>query len=378
MKQEKQFKTGMAVVSTVLLLAACGQKSGQPAAGSAAAMPPPEVDVVTAAAGTAVMTQDLPGRLLAYRTAQVRARVDGIVGKRMYVEGSDVKANDALFKIDARNYQAAYDSAKADSDVARQIAERYKSLLEAKAVSQQDYDLAVAKVKQTEAALAKAALDLENTLVPAPIAGRIGRAQVTEGALVGHGDATLLATIEQIDPIYVDFTQPGADMMRLQNAIRSGKLKRSKAVKVDLVLEDGSIYAHPGTLLFSDLAIDPDTGSMTMRAKFPNPDHELLPGMYVQVRLPEGSADNTIRLPQRAVQMGTQGEFVLVVGADGKVAPRPVKTAGMAGGDFVIADGVKVGDQVIVNGLQKARPGSPVKAVPVDKATDAPSAASKK
>ncbi len=366
MKQEEHFKIGMAVFSTVLLLAACSQKEAQqgPGGGAGAGMPPPEVNVVTVTVGTARMTQDLPGRLLAYKTAQVRARVDGIVEKRLYLEGSDVKANDQLFRIDARNYQATYDSARADNDVARQIAERDKALLDAKAISQQDYDLAQARVKQTEAALAKAALDLENTLVPAPISGRIGRAQVTEGALVGHGEATLLTTIEQIDPIYADFTQSGTDVMRLRNAIQSGKLKRDKASEVNLIMEDGSIYPHTGKLLFSDLAVDPDTGSMTMRAKFPNPNHDLLPGMFVQVRLAEGLADNTIRLPQRAVQTSAQGQFVMLV-EDGKVAPRPVKTEGMAGGDFVIADGVKAGDQVIVDGLLMARPGSPVKAVPL-------------
>ena len=364
MRQEKHFKAGMAVLATVLLLAACGKKDEQQPGGGMGEMPPPDVNVVTVTTGTANMTQDLPGRVLAYRTAEVRARVDGIVEKRMFIEGSDVKAQDDLFRIDARSYQAAYDAAKADTDVARQIAERDKSLLDAKAISQQDYELAQAQVKQKQAALAKAALDLENTLVPAPIAGRIGRAQVTEGALVGHGDATLLATIEQIDPIYVDFTQPGAEVMRLQREIRSGKLKRSNAASVGLVFEDGTVYSHPGKLLFSDLAVDPDTGSVTMRAKFDNPDHELLPGMFMNVRLTEGSADNTIRLPQRAVQTASQGQFVMLV-EDGKAAPQPVTTAGMAGADFVVANGVKAGDQVIVDGLQKVRPGSPVKAVPL-------------
>ncbi len=376
MKQEIHFKTGMAIFAMVFVLAACGKKDAQQPPGGGAGMPPPEVDVITVTTGTSVMTQDLPGRLLAYRTAQVRAQVDGIVQSRLFTEGSDVKAKQPLFKIDARSYQAAYDAAKAETEVARQIADRDKSLLEAKALSQQDYELAQAKVKQTEAALAKAALDLENTLVPAPIAGRIGRAQVTEGALVGHGEATLLATIEQVDPIYADFTQSGADVMRLQHAIKSGKLKRSSAARVDLLLEDGSNYSHPGQLLFSNLAVDPDTGSMTLRAKFPNPNHELLPGMFVQVRLAEGSADDTIHLPQRAVQTGAQGQFVMVV-EDGKAVPHPVRTDGMASGDFVIASGVKAGDQVIVNGLQKARPGSPVKAVPLDAAAAVPAAPAK-
>lgn len=358
--------TTATIFAAMLMLAACGPKEGgapqAPAGG--AAPPPPEVDVVTLSTSSVTLTQDLPGRLEAYRSAQVRARVEGIIEKRLFMEGSDVKAGETLFQIDPRNYQTAFDSAKSDVGVARQTVERYKPLLAAKAVSQQDYDLAEAKLKQAEAALSRAQLDLENTHVPATIAGRIGRTQVTEGALVGHGEATLLATIEQVDPIYANFTQPGADLLRLQQAFKSGKLKRSGSEQVELVLEDGSIYPQPGKLLFSNLAVDPSTGSISLRAKFPNPGHELLPGMFASIRFPEGSADNSIRVPQRAVQAGPQGQFVMTVDAEGKATPRPVKTGGMAGGDFLITDGLKVGDQVIVNGLQKARPGSPVKAVP--------------
>ncbi|MBI3902716.1 MAG: efflux RND transporter periplasmic adaptor subunit [Nitrosomonadales bacterium] len=359
--------TGAALLA-LLTLAACGPKSaGQPGTGGpgGAAMPPPEVEVMTVARGSVVLTQDLPGRLRAYRTSQVRARVDGIVEQRKFVEGSDVKAGAALFQIDARNYQTAYDAAKADAALARATADRYKSLLESRSVSQQDYDLAEARVKQAEAALARAQLDLDNTHVPAPIAGHIGRAQVTEGALVGHGDATLLATIEQIDTLYADFTQPGADVLHLQQALKSGRMKHAGTAKVELVLEDGSIYPLPGKLLFSDLAVDPGTGSVSMRAEIPNPRHELLPGMFVTIRFPQGSADDSIKVPQRAVQIGQQGQFVMTIDAESKAAPRPVKTAGMAGSDFVIADGLKVGDQVVVNGLQKARPGTAVKPVPL-------------
>lgn len=364
MKHTAHFLFGTSLLFTALLSGCSHEDDQKPPGAMGGGMPPPEVNVVTVATGAATVTQDLPGRLVAYKTAQVRARVDGIVEKRQYLEGSDVKAGDPLFRIDARSYRATYDAAKADTEVARQIAERDKSLLDAKALSQQDYDLAVAKVKQAEAVLAKAALDLENTLVPAPISGRIGRAQVTEGALVGHGDATLLATIEQLDPIYVDFTQPSTDAMRLKHALKSGKLKRSGAASVSLILDNGKTYAHEGKLLFSDLAVDPDTGNIAMRAKFPNPGHGLLPGMFVTIRLAEGSTDNSIRLPQRAVQTGPQGQFVMLV-ADGKTTPRPVRTDGMAGEDFIIADGVKPGDQVIVDGLQKARPGAPVKPVPL-------------
>ena len=358
--------TTTAIFAVMLTLAACAPKEGggpqAPAAG--AAPPPPEVDVVTVSTGSVTLTQDLPGRLEAYRSAQVRARVEGIIEKRRFAEGSDVKAGETLFQIDPRNYQTAYDSAKADVGVARQTVERYKPLLEAKALSQQDYDLAEARLKQAEAALSRAQLDLENTHVPASIAGRIGRAQVTEGALVGHGEATLLATIEQVDPIYANFTQPGAELQRLQQAFKSGKLKHTESAQVELVLEGGNVYPLPGKLLFSNLAVDPSTGSVSLRAEFPNPAHELLPGMFASIRFSEGSADNSIRVPQRAVQSGPQGQFVMTVDAEGKAAPRPVKTGGMAGGDFLITDGLKVGDQVIVNGLQKARPGTPVKAVP--------------
>jgi membrane fusion protein (multidrug efflux system) len=322
-----------------------------------------EVDVVTVTPGSVMLTQDLPGRLEAYRSAQVRARVEGIIEKRLFAEGSDVKAGATLFQIDARNYRTAYDSAKSDVSVARQTVERYKPLLAASAVSQQDYDLAEARLKQAEAALSKAQIDLENTHVPAPIAGRIGRAQVTEGSLVGRGEATLLATIEQVNPIYANFTQPGSDLARLQQAFKAGTLKRAGAAKVELILDDGSIYALPGKLLFSNLAVDPGTGSVTLRAEFQNPKQELLPGMFASIRLPEGSADNSIRVPQRAVQTNTQGQFVLVVDDQSKAAIRPVKTGSMAGSDFVIQEGLKTGDVVIVNGIQKARPGTPVKAV---------------
>lgn len=359
------------------LLAACGEHdNGKQQKAGGGAPPPPEVNVVVVSKGTATLTQDLPGRVEARRTAQVRARVDGIVEKRLFLEGSDVKAGETLYRIDARTYQTAYDAAKADAEVSRQTVQRYKPLLEARAVSQQDYDLAVAKMKLAEAALAKAQLDLENTKVPAPISGRIGRSLVTEGALVGHGESTLLATIEQVDPIYVNFTEPGADLLRLRHEISAGKLKRAATTEVQLVLEDGSIYPETGKLLFSDLAVDPGTGSVSLRAKFPNPKYELLPGMFARVRFSEASSEDAIKLPQRAVMAGPQGQLVMVVDAQGKVAPHPITTGGMAGGDFIVTSGVNPGEQVIVDGLQKARPGSTVKAVPLGSSM-APAAAQK-
>ncbi len=355
------------ILLTLLLttaLAGCGQGNKNAPGGPGGGMPPPEVDVLIVAQGAATLTQELPGRLQAFRTAQVRARVEGIVEKRLFTEGTDVKEGVSLFRIDPRSYQASAEAAKADLAVARLTLERYLPLLEIKAVSRQEVDLAEAKVKQAEAALTRARIDLENASAPAPISGRIGRALVTEGALVGRGEATHLATIEQIDPIYANFTQPGADLLRLRQAVKAGKLKEADRATVELILEDGSVYSQPGKLQFSDLAVDPATGSVSLRALFPNPRHEILPGAFVRIRFPEAVADGAIRVPQRAVQAGPQGQFVMVVGADGKVAPRPVKTDGMSGGDFIIAEGLKGGEKVIVNGLQKAKPGTAVKPVP--------------
>lgn len=357
----------LALLSFCLFLAACGEGDNKPAGPGGpggAAPPPPEVDVVKVAPGTATLTRELPGRLQAVRTAQVRARVEGIVEKRLFAEGTDVAAGASLFRIDARTYRANVDSARADAQVARQTLERYKPLLEMKAVSRQEFDLAEAKVKQAEAALARAELDLENANVVAPIAGRIGRALVTEGALVGKGEATHLATIEQIDPIYANFTQSNADLLRLQAAVREGKLKRADASRVELVLEDGSLHPKAGRLLFSDLAVDPNTGSVSLRAEFPNPGRALLPGTFVRIRFPEAEAEGAIRIPQRALQSGPTGQFVMIVDAEGKAAIRPVKTGGMSGADWIVAEGLQGGERVIVNGLQKARPGTPVKPVP--------------
>lgn len=351
----------------IALLTGCGDGKDQTIApgGPSATMPPPEVDVITVAVGDATFTQDLPGRLQAYRTAQVRARVDGVVEKRLFWEGSDVKAGAPLFQIDARSYRAAAKSARADMMIARQTVERYVPLLKIKAVSQQEFDLAAAKAMQAEAALIRAEEDLENATVPAAISGRIGRTLVTEGALVSQDAATLLATIEQLDPIYANFTQSGADMLRLQQAIKAGKLKRAKSAKVELLLEDDRLYPLPGKIFFTDMAIDPATGAVSLRAKFPNPKRELLPGMFVHIRFPEADTENAIKIPQRAVQANPQGQFVMVVDTEGKATSQPVKTAGMAGGDFIIAEGLKGGEQVIVNGLQKVRPGAPVTAKPL-------------
>lgn len=343
-----------------LTLTACG-KDGAPGAAAGGGMPPPEVDVFAVAAGNATVTKDLPGRLQAWRTADVRARVEGVVEKRNFVEGSDVKAGTPLFIIDQRSYKAAADAAKASVAVAKLTLERYKPLLEIRAVSKQEYDQAEAQLKQAEANLAKANIDLENSTVPAPIAGRIGRALVTEGALVGKSEATPLARIEQIDKLYANFSQTNTELLQLRQQLKSGSAKRSDSTSVEIVLEDGSSYTVTGKLLFSDLAVDPDTGAVNLRAEIPNPNKELLPGMFVRVRFPQSVLGNVILVPQRAVQANAQGQFVMVVDGEGKVAPRPIKTVGMSGPNWIVNDGLATGDSIVVNGLQKARPGSTVK-----------------
>ena len=348
------------------LLVACGEgdKKGPPPAAPGAALPPPEVDVILVQAGSATITQDLPGRLLAVRSAQVRARVEGVVEKRLFIEGSDIAAATPLFQIDARTYAAAAAAAEADLVAARSTFERYKPLLGIKAVSQQEYDQAQARYMQAEAALAKASLDLENSRPLSPISGRVGRSLVTEGALVGKGEATHLVTVEQLDPIRVEFSQSYSDLLRLQQAVKSGRQKKADSAQVELVLEDGSIHPVKGRLQFTDLAVDPNTGSVALRAEFSNPRRELLPGTFVRVRFPQARIDDAIRVPQRAVMGGPQGQSVMIVDVEGKVMLRPVKTGGMAGPDFVVSEGLAGGEQVIVNGLQKVRPGSVVKPVP--------------
>ncbi len=376
-------------VTTMLLiglissgLTGCGQKPGNggppSAGGPGGGMPPAEVEFITATTGSATLTQDLPARIEAWRTAQVRARVEGIVEKRLFTEGSDVKAGATLFSIDPRTYAAAYQAAKADVEAARLVVSRYKPLLEIKAVSQQEYDTADARYKQTQATLAHASLDMENTRVPAPISGRIGRASVTEGALVGRGETTPLATIEQIDPIYVNFTQPGSELLRLQAALKAGTLKHAVSTKVELLLEDGSKYPLSGKILFSDLAVNPSTGAVSVRAQFPNPERMLLPGMFARVRFPSAIAENVVRIPQSAVQTGPQGQFVLLIVGENKTKPQPIKTGSMADGDFIVTEGLKGGEKIIVSGFQKMRPGAPFKAIPWQApGTVKPAAASK-
>jgi membrane fusion protein (multidrug efflux system) len=379
-----------------MLLAACGQGGDKPAAGGppGGAPPPAEVGVVTVSPRPVGLVTELPGRLEASRVAQVRARVAGIVLKRLFTEGSDVKAGQPLFRIDSATYQANVASAqaslaRAQANVTQATAqaERYKPLLEANAISKQDYINAVAAQKQAEAdaAAARAAvqtsqINLGYASVAAPISGRIGRALVTEGALVGQGEATPLAMVQQINPMYVNFTQSTTDVLQLRRAIASGKFKRAggsaESASVQIVLEDGSVYPQPGKLLFSDLSVDPTSGQITLRAEVPNPSGVLLPGMYVRVRLEQAETPTGILVPQQAVQRGSTGDSVMVVGADGKVQPRPVKVGTAQGGQWVILEGVSTGEMVMVDGFQKLRGNAPVKPVPWQPAASAAAGAS--
>jgi membrane fusion protein (multidrug efflux system) len=370
----------------IAALAACGGGDGKQggggsggAPGGPGAMPPPEVGVVTVAPRTLPLPSELPGRIEAARVAQVRARVTGIVQKRLFTEGSDVKAGQALFQIDPAPYRAAADSAratlaKAQANLTQAAAQaaRFKPLAEAKAISQQDYINATSAQAQAEAdvaaaraALQTAQLNLGYATVTAPISGRIGRALVTEGALVSQAEATQLATIQQINPVYANFTQSVSDVQKLRKALASGKAKAlDRSMPVRIVTEDGTELPQNGKLLFSDLSVDPTSGQVTLRAEVPNPDMQLLPGMYVRGRIAQVQVDQAMLLPQQAVTRSSQGDTVLVVGADGKPAPRPVKLGGAQGSDWVVLEGLKPGEQVIVDGFQKMRPGAPVKPVP--------------
>jgi membrane fusion protein (multidrug efflux system) len=356
-------------------------------------MPPPaEVGVVTVKLTDVGLVTELPGRLEASRVAQVRARAAGIVQKRLFTEGSQVRAGQALFQIDASPYQATLASAlasvakaEANQMQASAQAERFKPLIAAKAISQQEFinaqaaqKLAEADVAVARAAVQSARINLGYASITAPISGRIGRALVTEGALVGQGEATPMAVIQQINPMYVNFTQSASEVMQLRRQLESGQLKRagSQAASVRVVLEDGSEYAKPGKLLFSDLTVDSTSGQITLRAEVPNPAGTLLPGLFVRVRLEQAQVASAITLPQQAVTRSPQGDSVMVVNSDGKVAPRPVKVGAQQGGQWVILDGLQSGDQVMVDGFQKLRGGAPVKAVPWQAPGSAPAKAS--
>ncbi len=371
-------------VGSVAVLAACGggtgDATGKPGAGAGArAMPPAEVGVVTVAPGALDLISELPGRLEASRVAQVRARAGGIVQQQVFKEGSQVKAGQLLYRIDAAPYDAALASsraqqAKAEAVLAQATAlvERYRPLVADRAVSQQEFVNAGLAVRQAEAdvALARAAVQVAAINrgyadVLSPIAGRIGRSLVTEGALVGQGDATALAVVQQVDPLFINFTQSASEAMALARALESGQLARSGAgAAVKVVLEDGTEHGPTGKLLFTDLTVDSTSGQVTLRAEVPNPGGRLLPGLYVRVRLSQAQVNEAVALPQQAVTRTPEGDSVMVVDDQGKVSPRPVKLGRQQGGRWVVLSGLKTGEQVMVDGFQKLRGGAPVKPVP--------------
>lgn len=377
--------TPLAVVlmlSGSLALTGCNDKEAQQGAPKA-----PEVGVVTLKTEAMNVTTELPGRTASFRIAEVRPQVTGIILKRNFVEGSDIKAGMSLYQIDPATYQAAYDSAKGDlvkaqasAQVARVTVNRYKPLLGTNYVSKQDYDTAFSNAAQADAAVvaAKAAVEsarinLTYTKVTSPISGRIGKSAVTEGALVTNGQADALATVQQLDPIYVDVTQSSNDFLRLKQELADGSLKQANGkAQVKLLLDNGSEYKQAGTLEFSDVTVDETTGSITLRAVFPNPDDALLPGMFVRARLDEGVNNNALLVPQQGITRNPRGDATaMVVGADNKVELRTVTTTQAIGDKWVVTDGLKSGDKVIVTGLQKIKPGVQVNAQEVDQNADA-------
>ena len=351
---------GSAALLSLFLLAGC-QKEAAPQA-----RPAPQVGVVTLEAQPFTLTTELPGRTAAYRVAEVRPQVDGIVQKRLFLEGSVVKAGQQLYQIDPATYEATLKSAEATLLSSRSLAERYKVLVADQAVSRQQYDEAHAAQLQAEAALERARIDLRYTKVLAPIGGRIGRSAVTEGALVNNGQSAALAQIQQLDPIYVDVTQSASELLRLRRELASGQLEQAGgAAKVGLTLPDGSVYAHAGRLEFSEVSVDEGTGSVTLRAVFPNPQQELLPGMFVQAQLQAGSKSAAILAPQQGVTRNPKGEATaMVVGADNKAELRVLKAERTAGSFWLVSEGLNVGDRLITEGLQFIKPGVEVNPQP--------------
>ncbi len=379
----RAWRHSLVLLPLVAALAACGQGDAPAAAAPGGGMPAPEVGVITVAPGEVGLQSELPGRLEASRVAQVRARAAGIVQRQVFTEGSEVKAGQVLFQIDAAPYEAALQTAKAglaraeaNLAQARALAERYAPLVAENAISQQEFanaqaarQVAEADVAAGRAAVQAATINLGYARVTAPIAGRIGRSLVTEGALVGQGEATPLAVIQQVNPLYVNFTQSASEALRLRRALESGQLKAAGqgTAEVRVVLDDGTEHSQAGRLLFSDLSVDTTTGQVSLRAELPNPGGQLLPGLYVRVRLVQAAAANAITLPQQAVSRSAQGDAVRVVKPDGQVELRKVKIGGQQGGQWIVLDGLEAGEQVMVDGFQKLQmmpPGTPVKAVP--------------
>lgn len=359
---------GLAGMAALALLSGCGQKKSPPPP------PPPQVGVLTIEPQPVMRTTELPGRLSAVLTADVRPQVSGVILKRLFTEGSEVKEGQPLYQIDPATYQAAYDSAQATlardeaalATANAQVA-RYRPLVRAQAVSAQDYDNAVAAAKEAQAdiltaraGIEQAQINLDYTKVLSPIAGHIGRSTVTPGALVTANQTTALATVTELDPIYVDMNQSAATLLRLRQEMAAGQVERvgDNAAKVTLKLEDGTTYKLAGKLQFTEVTVDQGTGTVLLRAAFPNPQHLLLPGMYVHAELQEGVNRNGILIPQQAVSRNTHGDAtVLMLGPDDKVALHVIQTGPAMGRNWLVTGGLKPGDRVVVDGLQSIRPG---------------------
>jgi len=363
------------LLGVVTLIAGCKSESGAAAAGAQGKMPPPEVGVFTVNPEPLAIVTELPGRTSAYLVAEVRPQVGGLIQKRLFTEGADVKAGSPLYQIDQATYQASYNSARAALSKAKanlaasepKVA-RYKELVAIEGVSRQDYDDAVAaneqaraEVEAAQAALDTARINLEYTRVAAPISGRISRSAVTPGALVTASQANALTTVQQLDPIYVDVTQSSEELLRLKREMEGGSLKKSNGqARVTLKLADGSTYAQEGRLQFADASVDPGTGNVTLRALFPNPKHELLPGMFVRAVLENGTDQQAIAVPQQGVTRNPKGEATaLVLNKQGLVEQRVLRTGGTLGDKWLVKDGLAAGDRVIIEGVQKVKPGAP-------------------
>jgi len=362
-----------APLALALALSACG--GGQ----ETKAPPPPTVSVLAVREQPLSISTELPGRTVAYETSDVRPQVNGLIEERLFAEGDTVRAGQPLYRIDAAPYRAAVASARAALSKAQAtigaseaLARRYGELVKINAIARQDYDNAISSAGQARAdiaaqraALQSAQIDLARTVIRAPISGRIGRSLTTTGGLVAAGQTTALTTIQRIDPVYVDIPQSSADVLKLRQQIAAGQLTRDGKARVQLILEDGSTYKLEGKLLFTDVTVDQTTGSQVLRAVFPNPDGLLLPGMFVRAKLVQGTVQNAILVPQQAVSRDERGDpVVMVVGADKKVAPRPVKTSGTSGANWIVTSGLRNGDRVIVEGGMMLQPGMPVTAQP--------------
>ena len=367
-------------LSAALSLAACSNDEQAAGGAPGAQMPPPEVGVVVMHKSDVALSRELVGRLSAFRSADVRARVPGVLQRRLYEEGSDVRKGQPLFRIDPAQLQAtaaqaqgALAQARASAANAHAAAERARGLIDAKYISRADYDNAVAAertssaaVQAAQAAVQAAQINLGYATVRAPISGRAGKQQVTEGALVGQGEATLLTTVEQLDPMYVNFSMSVAELAQVRRA-SEGAGDRA----VHILLPDGTAYGQSGVLDFSGDVVDPATGAVSLRARIDNPDGVLLPGTYVTVQAVLGQEQDVFLVPQAAVQRDPKSAYVLVVGKDGVVVRKDIATGAAQGSDWIVREGLAAGDQVIVSGLQRAMPGQPAKAAPVQPAKPA-------